>query len=93
MRELDAILEANRSYAASFDQGALEIPPARPVLVLTCIDARLDPAKMLGLEIGDAHVLRNAGGRVTDDVVRSVLVSSWLLGPGSSSWSITRTAA
>jgi carbonic anhydrase len=80
MSELDSILEANRGYAASFDRGALEIPPARPVLVLTCIDARLDPAKMLGLEIGDAHVLRNAGGRVTDDVVRSVLISSWLLG-------------
>lgn len=80
MSELDAILDANRTYAASFDQGALEIPPARPVLVLTCIDARLDPARMLGLEIGDAHVLRNAGGCVTDDVVRSALVSSWLLG-------------
>ena len=80
MSELDTILEANRGYAASFDDGALEVPPARPVLVLTCIDARLDPAKMLGLEIGDAHVLRNAGGRVTDDVVRSALISSWLLG-------------
>lgn len=80
MSEVDRILEANRTYAASFGGGDLEIPPARSVLVLTCIDARLDPAKILGLEIGDAHVLRNAGGRVTDDVVRSALISSWLLG-------------
>jgi carbonic anhydrase len=80
MSELDSVLEANRAYAASFDRGALEIPPARPVLVLTCIDARLDPAEMLGLEIGDAHVIRNAGGRVTGDAIRSALISSWLLG-------------
>ena len=80
MMELERILEANRVFAASFDKSALEIPPARPLLVLTCIDARLDPAKMLGLEIGDAHVLRNAGGRVTDDAIRSATISSWLLG-------------
>ncbi len=78
--QLPAILEANRTFAASFDEGTLEIPPARAVLVLTCIDARLDPARMLGLEVGDAHVLRNAGGRVTDDVIRSAVISSWLLG-------------
>jgi carbonic anhydrase len=78
--QLPAILEANRAFAASFDKGDLEIPPARPVLVLTCIDARLDPATMLGLEIGDAHVLRNAGGRVTGDAIRSATISSWLLG-------------
>ena len=80
MSELPAVLEANQAYASEFDKGALEIPPARPVLVLTCIDARLDPAKMLGLEIGDAHVLRNAGGRATDDAIRSASISSWLLG-------------
>jgi carbonic anhydrase len=74
------VLEANRAYADAFDRGDLEIAPARPLLVLTCIDARLDPAAFLGLEIGDGHVLRNAGGRVTDDVVRSAAISSWLLG-------------
>jgi carbonic anhydrase len=78
--ELATVLEANRAYADTFALGALEIPPARPLLVLTCIDARLDPAAFLGLGIGDAHVLRNAGGRVTDDVVRSAVISSWLLG-------------
>jgi carbonic anhydrase len=80
MSELPTLLDANRSYVESFTQGDLEVLPARPVLVLTCIDARLDPAKMLGLEIGDAHVIRNAGGRATDDAIRSITVSSWLLG-------------
>ena len=80
MSELDTILEANRAYAASFDGGALEMLPARPLLVLTCIDARLEPAEMLGLKVGDAHVLRNAGGRATDDAIRSATISSWLLG-------------
>ena len=80
MSELPGILEANRAFAASFDRGSLEIPPAKPVLAITCIDARLDPERMLGLEIGDAHVIRNAGGRVTDDAIRSALISSWLLG-------------
>lgn len=80
MTELEGILDANREFTSSFDGGELKIPPARRVLVLTCIDARLDPATFLGLEIGDAHVLRNAGGRVTDDVIRSALISSWLLG-------------
>ena len=74
------VLEANRAYVDAFDRGELEIAPARPLLVLTCIDARLDPAAFLGLELGDGHVLRNAGGRVTDDVVRSAAISSWLLG-------------
>ena len=80
MSELPDLLEANEAYAASFDRGALEIAPAKPVLLLTCIDARVDPGRMLGLEVGDAHVIRNAGGRVTDDVIRSATVSSWLLG-------------
>ena len=74
------LLEANEAFAASFDKGDLEIVPAKPVLVLTCIDARLDPARMLGLDIGDAHVVRNAGGRATDDAIRSATISSWLLG-------------
>jgi carbonic anhydrase len=80
MGELTTLLEANERFASSFEEGDLEITPRRGVLVLTCIDARIDPAKALGLEIGDAHVLRNAGGRASDDAIRSALVSSWLLG-------------
>jgi carbonic anhydrase len=80
MSELDRMNEANAAFAAAFDKGELEVPPARPLVVLTCIDARLDPARFLGLEIGDAHVIRNAGGRVTDDAIRSLLISGWLLG-------------
>jgi carbonic anhydrase len=80
MSELPGILEANRAFAASFEHGSLEIPPAKPVLVLTCIDARMDPQRALGFEVGDAHVIRNAGGRATDDAIRSALISSWLLG-------------
>jgi carbonic anhydrase len=78
--EVPKLLEGNAAFAEAFDQGDLKIPPARGVLVLTCIDARLDPARMLGLEAGDAHFLRNAGGRVTDDMIRSATISSWLLG-------------
>lgn len=78
--ELPKLLEANRAFAEGFDKGDLPMPPARPVAVLTCIDARLHPAKFLGLEIGDAHVVRNAGGRATDDALRSLMISSWLLG-------------
>ena len=80
MSEVPKLLEANKAFAESFDLGELEIPPSRGVLVLTCIDARIDPGGMLGLELGEAHVLRNAGGRVTDDVIRSATISSWLLG-------------
>ncbi|MEX2407201.1 MAG: carbonic anhydrase [Actinomycetota bacterium] len=76
----EELIEANGAFAAGFDKGDLEISPAKPVVVLTCIDARIDPAKALGLEIGDAHVIRNAGGRATDDAIRSLLISSWLLG-------------
>jgi carbonic anhydrase len=76
----DSVVEANQRFAESFDKGDLEIPPARSIAVLTCIDARIDPAKALGLDIGDSHVIRNAGGRATDDAVRSLLISSWLLG-------------
>ena len=80
MSELTKLLEANRAFAAGFDKGDKQLPPARPVAVLTCIDARLHPEEFLGLEIGDAHVLRNAGGRATDDALRSLIISSWLLG-------------
>jgi carbonic anhydrase len=76
----EELIEANRAFAEGFDAGDLEIPPAKRVVVLTCIDARIDPARALGLEIGDAHVIRNAGGRASDDAIRSLLISSWLLG-------------
>jgi carbonic anhydrase len=80
MSEVPKLLEANKAFAESFDKAEMEIPPSRGVLVLTCIDARIDPAGILGLELGEAHVLRNAGGRVTEDVIRSATISSWLLG-------------
>ena len=76
----DECLEANRTYQESFDKGELPIPPARRLAVVTCIDARIDPAKVLGLEEGDAHVIRNAGGLVTDDALRSLVISHQLLG-------------
>ncbi len=76
----DEVLEANRDYAESFSKGDLPIPPARRFAVVTCMDARLDPAKFLGLEEGDAHVIRNAGGVVSDDALRSLVISHWLLG-------------
>jgi carbonic anhydrase len=78
--ELPTLLEANRGYAASFRDASLEIAPAKPVLLLTCLDARVDPGRILGLGVGDAHVIRNAGGRTTDDAIRSATISSWLLG-------------
>ena len=76
----DEILPANSQYAADFDKGALPMPPGRKFAVVTCMDARLDPAKFLGLEEGDAHVIRNAGGIVTDDALRSLVISHNLLG-------------
>ncbi len=78
---LDEVLAANAKYAASFgDKGKLPIPPARHFAILTCMDARLDPAKYAGLAEGDAHVIRNAGGRVSDDAIRSLVISYKLLG-------------
>ena len=75
------VLEANRRYAADFgDKGKLAMPPARRFAVLTCMDARLDPAKFAGLAEGDAHVIRNAGGRASDDAIRSLVISYKLLG-------------
>ncbi len=73
-------LAANERYAAGFDKGDLPMPPARKVAVLTCMDARIDPAKALGLEEGDAHVIRNAGGRASADAIRSLVISQQLLG-------------
>src|SRR5215475_10611491 len=75
------VLAANEAYAASFgDKGKLAMPPARRFAILTCMDARLDPAKYAGLAEGDAHVLRNAGGRASDDAIRSLVISYKLLG-------------
>ncbi|WP_068118234.1 beta-class carbonic anhydrase [Tropicimonas marinistellae] len=71
---------ANAAYAGSFDKGDLALPPARGFLILTCMDARLDPAKYAGLAEGDAHVVRNAGGRASDDAIRSMVISHKLLG-------------
>lgn len=80
MSVLTEVLEANGSYAATFDKGDLALPPARRFAILTCMDARLDPAKYAGLAEGDAHVIRNAGGRASDDAIRSLVISYKLLG-------------
>ena len=80
-RVLDEVLTANERYAESFgDKGGLQMPPGRRFAVLTCMDARLDPAKFAGLAEGDAHVVRNAGGRASDDAIRSLVISYKLLG-------------
>jgi carbonic anhydrase len=80
MPVVDELLAANERYAAGFDKGELPLPPARQVAVLVCMDARIDPAKVLGLAEGDAHVIRNAGGRASDDALRSLAISHELLG-------------
>ena len=75
------VLSANENYAASFgDKGRLPMPPGRQFAILTCMDARLDPAQYAGLAEGDAHVIRNAGGRASDDAIRSLVISYKLLG-------------
>ena len=76
----DNLLDNNAAYVSDFDKGDLPLPPARKLAVLACMDARLDPAKVLGLEEGDAHVIRNAGGVVSDDALRSLAISQNLLG-------------
>ena len=80
MPVLDEIITANERYATGFDKGELPMPPARHFAIVTCMDARLDPAKYAGLSEGDAHVIRNAGGIVSDDALRSLVISHWLLG-------------
>ena len=78
---LSEVLASNRAYAASFGvKSQLALPPARRFAILTCMDARLDPAKYAGLAEGDAHVIRNAGGRASDDAIRSLVISYKLLG-------------
>ncbi len=80
MSRFDEFVEANRGYSGSFESGDLPMPPARGTAVVTCMDARLHPEKFLGLEMGDAHVIRNAGGRVSEDAIRSLVISERLLG-------------
>ncbi len=80
MSIIDEVRAANARYAAQFDKGELAMPPARRFAVVTCMDARLDPARFLGLEEGGAHVIRNAGGVVSDDALRSLVISHHLLG-------------
>ena len=78
---LSEVLESNRKYSAGFgEKGKLAMPPGRRFAILTCMDARLDPAKFAGLAEGDAHVIRNAGGRASDDAIRSLVISYKLLG-------------
>ncbi len=79
MSVTDELLQNNAAYAESFDKGDLPLPPARGVAVVACMDARLDVHKILGLEEGDAHVIRNAGGVMTDDEIRSLTISQRLL--------------
>ena len=80
---LQEVLSANREYAANFDdKGHLSLPPGHRFAILTCMDARLDPAKYAGLAEGDVHVIRNAGGRASDDAIRSLVISYKLLGTG-----------
>ena len=81
MSVLNEVLAANADYASGFgDKAKLALPPARRFAILTCMDARLDPAKYAGLAEGDAHVVRNAGGRASDDAIRSLVISYKLLG-------------
>ena len=78
---LEEMLTANKQYMSTFgEKGKLALPPARRFAILTCMDARIDPAKMAGLAEGDAHVIRNAGGRASDDAIRSLVISYKLLG-------------
>ena len=79
MSVVQEFVQANKAYASAFQKGDLAMPPARHVAVLTCMDARIDPARALGLEEGDAHVIRNAGGRAAD-AIRSLVISEQLLG-------------
>ncbi len=80
MSAVDDFLENNAKYAASFSRGDQPIPPARKTAIVGCMDSRLDMVALLGLERGDAHMIRNAGGVITDDVIRSLTISQRLLG-------------
>ena len=80
MTVTDELIENSRNYAQTFDKGDLALPPAKKVAVVACMDARLIPTRVLGLNEGDAHVIRNAGGVITDDEIRSLAISQHLLG-------------
>lgn len=80
MAVVDEVLEANRNYAQGFKQGGLPRPPSRKLAVLACMDCRLHVSKLLGLELGEAHIIRNAGGIVTEDVLRSLIISRHIAG-------------
>jgi carbonic anhydrase len=80
MSTTDELLQNNDAYVARFDKGELPLPPGKKVAIVACMDARLNPYGALGLEEGDAHVIRNAGGVVTDDEIRSLAISQRLLG-------------
>jgi carbonic anhydrase len=80
MSVTDELLRNNEEYASTFDKGDLPMPPEKQIAVVTCMDARLSPYVMLGLQEGDAHVIRNAGGVITDDEIRSLVISQRLLG-------------
>ena len=80
MSVTDELLRNNEAYVASFDKGDLPLPPGKKVAIVACMDARLNPYGALGLQEGDAHVIRNAGGVVTDDEIRSLAISQRLLG-------------
>jgi carbonic anhydrase len=80
MSVTDQLVENSKRYAQSFDRGDLPLPPAKKVAVVACMDARLIPTRVLGLDEGDAHVIRNAGGVITDDPIRSLSISQHLLG-------------
>jgi carbonic anhydrase len=80
MSAIDTYLDNNAKYSADFSKGNLPMPPARKIAIVACMDARLETGALLGLENGDAHVIRNAGGVITDDVIRSLTISQRLLG-------------
>lgn len=80
MSATDEFLKANRRYAETFDKGGKPMPPAKKAAIVACMDARIETGRLLGLEEGDAHVIRNAGGVVSDDVIRSLAISQRLLG-------------
>ncbi len=80
MTVTDELLDNNEKYAAAFDQGDLAMPPSKEVAVVACMDARLDVYQILGLGLGEAHVIRNAGGVISEDTIRSLLISQRLLG-------------
>lgn len=80
MSVLPEVQQANEAWVSGFQHGDKPMPPARKVAIVTCMDARLHPEKFLGFEVGDAHVIRNAGGRISDDAIRSLVISYRLLG-------------